>query len=245
MYLNRCVLCWVAAACYDGYFWGAKDKSFIWKRMLLVKNELDAPGDSQSWNGDLWKPWKNILLEKKRTLKKWQCNTLWILVEKYQYRNPEQNTIRVYFLIEKCVVLEDPSKQLNMRRLIGWDNTFRGNHINHITAGIGNSSSDFTLWWAALKKKGTPHNCSQWSYMVHWEFCWNEMSFWIWCILSEPWAKVNICTAEQKLSAHGSCATNHAWPRKSCLLIREACTHYSPVSSAGDTRLRNMLFTWR
>lgn len=183
--------------------------------------------------------------KKKRTLKKWQCNTLWMLVEKYQYRNPEQNTIRVYFLIEKCVVLEDPSKQLNMRRLIGWDNTFRGNHINHITAGIGNSWSDFTLQWTALKKKGTPHNYSQWSYMVHWEFGWNEMSFWIWHIFFEPRAKVNICTAKQKLSAHGSCATNHAWPRKSCLLIRKACTHYSPVSSAGATRLRNVLFTRR
>ena len=62
----------------------------------------------------------------------------------------EQNIIRVYFLIEKGVVLEDPSKQLNTRGLTGWDNTFRGNHINHITAGIGNSWSDFTLQWTLV-----------------------------------------------------------------------------------------------
>lgn len=68
-------------------------------------------------------------------------HSLRILVEKYQYRNSEQNAIKVYFLIEKGVVL-DPSKQLNMRGLIGWDNTFRGNHINHITAGTGNSWRD-------------------------------------------------------------------------------------------------------
>lgn len=40
---------------------------------------------------------------------------------------------------------------------------------------------------------------------------------------------------KKKLSTRGSCAANHAWPTKSCLLIREACTHYSPVSSAGAT----------
>lgn len=74
--------------------------------------------------------------------------------------NPEQNTIRVYFLIGKGVVLEDPSKQLNMSRLIGRDDTFRGNHINHITAGVG---SDFTLW----KKNGAPRNYSQWPCTVH------------------------------------------------------------------------------
>lgn len=78
--------------------------------------------------------------------KEMTLRSLRILVEKYQYRNPAgTNIIRVYFLIEKGVVLEDPSKQLNMRGLTGWDNRFRGNHINHITAGIGNSWSDFTL----------------------------------------------------------------------------------------------------
>lgn len=46
----------------------------------------------------------------------------------------------------------------------------------------------------------------------------------------------HLCGSEKKqLSTRGSCAANHAWPTKSCLLIREACTHYSPVSSAGAT----------
>lgn len=189
---------------------------------------------------DARKHWKIYYWKKKWTLKKWQCNNLWGCSN---IETLKHTTIRIYFLIEKGVVLEDPSKQLNMRNLIGRDNIFGGNHINHITAGIGNSWSDFTLEWTALKKKGTPHNYSQWSHMVHWDLCCNEMSFWICCILFEPRATVNICTAEQKLSTHGSCAANHAWQRKSCSLIREACAHYSPVSSAGATRLRNVLFT--
>lgn len=81
----------------------------------------------------------------------------WTAVEYYQYGNPEQNIIRVYFLIEKGVVLEDPSTQLNLRGLIGWDKASKGNHINHITAGTGNS-------WERLhspKRKSPPHNYSQ------------------------------------------------------------------------------------
>lgn len=205
--------------------------------MLLVKNELDALGDSPSWNGDLWKHWK-VYYWKKMNPKEMTLRSLRILVEKYQYRNPAgTNIIRVYFLIEKGVVLEDPSKQLNMRGLTGWDNRFRGNHINHITAGIGNSWSDFTLqWMLVLWKRETLH------IITHNGHIWCTEIFAIMGHLFEPWATANICTAEQKLSMHRSCATNHAWLRKGCLLIREACTHYSPVSSAGATRFRNVLY---
>ena len=58
--------------------------------MLLVKNELDALGDSR-------KALKNILLEKINPKKMTTQPSLRILVEKYQYTNPGQNTIRVYF----------------------------------------------------------------------------------------------------------------------------------------------------
>lgn len=69
-------------------------------------------------------------------------HSLRILVEKHQYRSPAGADQDIeYFLIEKAVVLEDPSKQLNMRRLRGWDSAFRGNDINHITASTGNGSS--------------------------------------------------------------------------------------------------------
>lgn len=149
--------CWGTATCYDGYLWGAKHKSFPSERGgRLVKNE--TPG-KQWWEK---KKEKNEAEREKHSLR--------ILSEKYQYRNPEQNTMRLYFLIEKGVVWEDPSKQLNMRKLIGWGDAFRGNHINHITAGTGNRRRWLTLRWMALKKKGTPHNYSQWSYMARRDF---------------------------------------------------------------------------
>lgn len=48
-------------------------------------------------------------------------------------KQTEDGKSGLYFLIGKGCISEDPSKQLNMRKLTGQD-AFRGNHTNHITA---------------------------------------------------------------------------------------------------------------
>lgn len=140
-----------------------------------------------------------------------------------------------YFLIGKGFVSEDPSKQLNMRKLTGWRDASRGNHINHLAAGVGN----FAVWLHSFSNewlwKWKPHQVITENSQIWYpeSLCCNEMSFWICCIHFEHWTTVIICASEEsKRSTHGSCAANHTQAAKSWLLIREACTHYSPASLA-------------
>lgn len=115
--------------------------------MLLVKNELDALLDSPSWKGDIWKALKNRLLGNTWTLKKWQCYSLrGYLLKKTNIENPEQNIIRVDFLIEKGVGLGDPSKQLNTSGPRGEDNASHRKPHKSSKAKIATSLSTERLW---------------------------------------------------------------------------------------------------
>lgn len=102
---------------------------FTAKRMPLVKNELEAPGCT---NGDVWKELKNIYDWGNRKEMTTEQQSRRIFAEKYQYRNAAgwEHNKGIFPYWERCC-LGDPSKQLNMRRLQGWDDAFKGYHINH------------------------------------------------------------------------------------------------------------------
>lgn len=128
-------------------------------------------------------------------------------------KKTEDGKSGLYFLIGKGLVSEDPSKQLNMRKLIGRD-AFRGNQTNHISAWCWELVTFFSerRW----KWKSIPviiHRGQMWSSRT---FRYHEMSFWISFICFELQATINICVAQ----ARASCWQLHHCRTVSYLLVQ-------------------------
>lgn len=238
MYRSLCVLCCVAATCYNGYHWGAQHKSFFWEMMMLVKNELEAPRDS-------WKALKNALSEENEPHRN---DNQRILSEKYQYRNLEWNTT-------ECTVFPH-WESFCFRRSIKTIEYEEAHRMEGCIQGKSHKSSSFRGWeFCSVTSfsnewlwKWKPHQVITENGQIWYPetLCCNEMSFWICCIHFEHWTTVIICASEEnKRSTHGSCTANHTQAAKSWLVIRQACTHYSPVSLAVNACLTKLLFTPR